>query len=156
MEFSLSVYESWFDALVAQNIVNKVYHIDMHNVNVEQEIKSAYQSGTLLILFSPEIQEVGASIDGSLDEYSGIAFFMKKIQFKGDNSAQVRRETRDLTLKAAFDVREEMRKIARNSDIPCHFFKFIKQDSFSFNKVGPQWDNFYGWAMSFKFQVSLE
>jgi hypothetical protein len=156
MSFNLSVYESWFDALVSQSIISRVYHIDIHNINLEQEIKSAYQGGILLVLFSPEINEVGSNIDGSLDEYSAMAFFMKKVNIKTDDAVAQRRQIRNDTLQAAFNVREEMRKIARNNDIPCHFFQHIRPETFSFQKIGPQWDNFYGWVMQFKFQIPLQ
>jgi len=156
MNFQLNDLENWFESLVQKGIYDKCYAIDVHNLNLEQEIKSAYQKGIMCVMFSPEIHEAGSSFDDTFDTYSMVCFFVQKINFKQNNSIADRKEIRNATLEAAKAVRKEIKDIVKNYDIPCHFFKYTVQNSFHFQKVGPLWDNLYGWSMEFSFQIPEE
>lgn len=151
---SLNTYESWFEAL-SPSLVSNVYHIDIHSINVTQELKSSLQEGKLLVLFSPEIKTSGGSIDSAIDNFECLLFVLEKVNLKANNSEAERKRVRNETLAVASDIRDLMFQIAADIEIPCHFLKNINHSSVSFNKVGPVFSNMYGWALGFSISAPI-
>ena len=152
--FSLNLYEAWFEAQ-SPSVVNNVYHIDMHNINVNQELKSDLQKGKLLVLFSPEIQTTGNSVDRAFDSYKSVFFVVHSVNLKANNAEALRKTVRNDTLEACKSIRNNILAIVSDDTIQCHFFKNADFRSFKFNKLGPVFVNMYGWACEFEFKVPI-
>jgi hypothetical protein len=155
MEFTLDVFYNWFEGL-KPSIIDNIYDIDVHNTNVNQELKSNLQIGTLLVMFSPEIDTAGENIDNSSDLYSGMIFIIKKLERKSDGGEAERKKVLNDTLQTAKAIRKEIFKIASDVSIDCHFWKRIEHRSVKFRKLGPVFNNMYGWTMEFSFFVPFE
>jgi len=154
MECTIEMFLDWFDSLTPL-LLDNVYLIDVHNTNLHQELKSNLQKGTLLIVFAPEIDTVGEYIDNASDLYSGTVFILKKVVFKSDGGEAERRQVLNDTLKTAKAIRKKIFDIASDISV-CHFWKRIDHRSVKFRKIGPLFNNMYGWTMEFSFFVPID
>jgi hypothetical protein len=154
-KWTLSDYEDFFEELKIKEIVDNVYPIDIHDINVNDDIKSSLQNGTLLVIVSPEIGSVGNNVDSIMDKWDCMIFILQKVNLKASDSFNKRKEVRNDTLEVCKNIRKEILKITDNIDILCHPFKNIDAGSFKFQKMGPTFNCMYGWAMSFSFSDKI-
>ena len=146
--FTLDLYENWFEALEG-DLVNNVYHIDASNEQVEQELKSVYQNGKLIMLFTPEILSDSNFPENRADLYKCLLFVVERYNKKDNDTFATRKRIRNECLEICFQIRNKIEDIATNNNLPCHFFKLFNFGSVKFRKVGPFMDNMYGWSMEF-------
>lgn len=149
----LSTYEAWFEGLKPE-LINNVYHIDIHNINVNQELKSELQKGKLLVLFKPEIKPAGGSVDSAMERWNCLFFVIEKILLKGDSNAAERKRVRNETLNTSRAIKKMMFDIASGTS-GCHFLRTVEHMSFEHNFVGPVFVNMYGWSTEFSFLVPV-
>ena len=147
----LNTYEEYFESL---SLVNNVYHIDIHNINVNQELKSDLQKGKLLVLFKPEIKPDGGSLDAPMEKWECMFFVLEKLTLKGADETE-RKRVRNETLSVSRQIKQKMFETAADIHL-CHFLNHINHNSVSHNFVGPVFINMYGWATSFSFSIPFK
>lgn len=144
----LNTFEEWFESL---DCVNNIYHIDIHNININQELKSEFQKGKLLVLFKPEIKPDGGSLDAPMEKWECMFFVLEKLTLKGADEAE-RKRVRNETLNVSRLIKQKMFETGADISL-CHFFNHINHLSVSHNFVGPVFLNMYGWVTEFSFSI---
>lgn len=150
---TLTTYEAWFEAL-KPSMVSNVYNIDIHSINITQEIKSELQKGKLLVLFKPEIKADGASVDAAYERWECLFFIIENLSLKGNSNETERKRIRNDTLETSRLIKKLIFSTAADNS-QCHFFKTINHSSVNHQFIGPVFNSMYGWLTEFSFLVPV-
>lgn len=152
--FSIEVLENWFEAQCgAEKPCAKFYAIDDENAKIISDLKGNL-SGITLVLFQPQIKSEGPDVDTISDIYRGMIFVIKYSSDKNGNRFENRQTERRETFNAMMKVRQSIIDQARTP--ACHFWRFLRHDSFEMNRVGPVFDGFWGWSLDFDFTINTD
>lgn len=149
-KWTISDFVNYFETMKTKGIVDSVFPVDVNDININQELKSNSDKGYTLVLTYPEIDGVGQTVDCNADRWNCMLFILTKVNNKTSNSYTARTTAISECLNVCRQIREDMFENAR-ADVLCYPLKSINPNSFKFQKMGPVFNNMYGYAMSFNF-----
>lgn len=150
--FSIGALEDWFAAQCGDGKpCARFYAIDDESKNVITDLKKD-TSGIILVLFQPQIKTQGPDVDTLSDLYQSMIFVLKYGNDKNDDRFTARQTERRSTFNAMMKIRKSIIDTAGGN--VCHFWKFLRPDSFSINRLGPVFDGFWGWSLDFDFTIN--
>jgi hypothetical protein len=152
--FNTETFEAWFESQCGTGKpCANFYPIDDEQKNIISDLKGLV-NGLTLVLFQPEIKSEGTNVDSINDIYRGLIFVLQYGLDKNSSRFESRKAERKATFEATLKVRQNIIDIARGTT--CHFWNFLRYDSFEIHRVGPVFDGFYGWSLDFDFTINTD